>query len=132
MPGSANFIGELYILNGLFQAKIVYAIVASVGVALAAYYALRLYQRAMHNRAPEGVESREISRREGAVLVPLVLCIVGLALYPQLVLKRTDAYSTITVLPSVCEARIDGGYDCPARYDRKGFETLVAGGDEGS
>ena len=28
MPGSANFIGEFYILNGLFQTKIVYAVVA--------------------------------------------------------------------------------------------------------
>ena len=90
MPGSANFIGEFYILNGLFNAKIVYAIVASAGVALAAFYALRLYQRTMHNRGPDGLESREIGLRDGGVLAGLVLCIVGLALYPQLVLKRTD------------------------------------------
>jgi NADH-quinone oxidoreductase subunit M len=97
MPGSANFIGELYILNALVQAKVVYGIVAAVGVALAAYYALRLYQRTMHNRKPEQIESREISLREGAVLVPLVLCILALALYPQLVLKRTDAAATAAV-----------------------------------
>src|SRR4051812_7169588 len=96
MPGSANFIGEFYILNALFQAKIVYAFVAISGVAMSAYYALRLYQRTMHNRKAEGVESREITLREGAVLVPLVLCILGLALYPQLVLKRTDASATET------------------------------------
>jgi NADH-quinone oxidoreductase subunit M len=91
MPGSANFVGEFYILNGLFQAKIAFAFVAAIGVAMAAYYALRLYQRTMHNRKPEGVESREIGWRDAAVLVPLVACIVGLALYPQLVLKRTDS-----------------------------------------
>jgi NADH-quinone oxidoreductase subunit M len=90
MPGSANFIGEFYILNGLFQAKIVFAFVAIGGVALSAYYALRLYQRTMHNRVPTGVESRELGWRDGVVLVPLVACIVALALYPQLVLKRTD------------------------------------------
>ena len=45
MPGSANFIGEFYILNGLFQAKIVFAFIAISGVAMSAYYALRLYQR---------------------------------------------------------------------------------------
>jgi NADH-quinone oxidoreductase subunit M len=91
MPGSANFIGEFYILNGLFDAKIVFAIVAISGVAMSAYYALRLYQRTMHNTRPEGLESREIGLRDGLVLVPLVLCILGLALYPQLILKRTDA-----------------------------------------
>ncbi|HET6570733.1 MAG TPA: NADH-quinone oxidoreductase subunit M [Solirubrobacterales bacterium] len=90
MPGSANFVGEFYILNGLFQAKIVYAFVAISGVAMSAYYALRLYQRTMHNRRPDTVPSREIGLRDGLVLAPLVLCIVGLALYPQLILHRTD------------------------------------------
>ena len=90
MPGSANFIGEFYILNGLFQAKIVFAIVAISGVAMSAYYALRLYQRTMHNRKPDGILSREIGWRDGVVLAPLVLCILGLALYPQLILKRTN------------------------------------------
>ena len=50
MPGSANFIGEFYILNGLFDEKTAFAVVASAGIAMAAFYALRLYQRAMHNR----------------------------------------------------------------------------------
>lgn len=90
MPGSANFIGEFYILNGLFQAKIVFAFVAISGVAMSAYYALRLYQRTMHNRKPDGIASREISLRDGLVLAPLVLCIIGLAFYPQLILHRTD------------------------------------------
>ena len=90
MPGSANFIGEFYILNGVFQAKIVFAIIGIVGVALAAFYALRMYQRTMHNRLPEDVESREIGGRDLAILAPLVACIVGLALWPGLVLDRSE------------------------------------------
>lgn len=89
MPGSANFVGEFYILNALFQEKIVFAFVAISGVAMAAYYALRLYQQTMHNRQPEGLLSREIGVRDGLVLSPLVLCILALALYPQLILERT-------------------------------------------
>ncbi len=93
MPGSANFVGEFYILNGLFQEKIVFACIAIAGVAMSAYYALRLYQHAMHNRsAPQqgnGIGSREIGVRDAVVLAPLVLCILGLALYPQLILHRT-------------------------------------------
>ena len=57
---------------------------------MSAYYALRLYQRTMHNRKPDGIASREIGLRDGLVLAPLVLCILGLALYPQLILHRTD------------------------------------------
>jgi len=90
MPGSANFIGEFYILNGIFQEKIVYAFVAAIGIALAAYYALRLYQAAMYNRKPEGIESREVGLVRGAVLTGLIACIVGLALWPGLILHRAD------------------------------------------
>ena len=91
MPGSSNFIGEFYILIGVFQSKIVYAFVAAAGVVLAAFYAIRLFQRTMHNRLAEGIEPREISLRDGAVLAPLVACIVALALYPGLILGRSDA-----------------------------------------
>ena len=70
MPGSANFIGEFYILNGIFQEKIVYAFVAAIGIALAAYYALRLYQHAMHNRKPDGIESREVGAASAAPSSP--------------------------------------------------------------
>ena len=94
IPGSANFIGEFYVLNGVFQAKIVYAIVASAGVVLAAFYALRLYQRTMHNTLPAGAVSREISLREGVVLAPLVACIVALALWPGLVLEHGETSAT--------------------------------------
>jgi len=91
IPGSANFIGEFYILNALFQEKIVYAIVAAAGVALAAFYALRLYQRTMHNRLPAGAISREIAPRDALVIAPLVACIVALAFYPGLILERGEA-----------------------------------------
>jgi NADH-quinone oxidoreductase subunit M len=105
MPGSANFIGEFYILNSLFDAKIVFAFVAISGVAMSAYYALRLYQRTMHNRKPEGLASREIGWRDGLVLVPLVACIVALAFYPQLILKRTDTAAKASVAAVSGEAQ---------------------------
>jgi NADH-quinone oxidoreductase subunit M len=103
MPGSANFIGEFYILNGAFQEKIMFAMVAMVGIVLAAYYALRLYQAAMHNRKPEGIESREVGPLRGTVLAGLVACIVGLALWPGLILHRADE-SVDTQLSATAEA----------------------------
>jgi len=91
IPGSANFVGEFYILNALFQERLVYAVLAAAGVALAAFYALRLYQRTMHNRLPQGHESREISARDTLVIAPLVACIIALAFYPGLILERGEA-----------------------------------------
>ncbi len=57
----------------------------------------------MHNRQPDGVASREIGWRDGIVLAPLVLCILALALYPQLILHRTAPTVQQTV------AKVTGG-----------------------
>jgi NADH-quinone oxidoreductase subunit M len=90
IPGSSNFIGEFFILNGVFQEKIVFALIASVAIVMAAYYALRLFQHAMHYRKREGAESQEIGWREGTVIGALVATIVALSLYPGLILGKTD------------------------------------------
>ena len=99
IPGSANFIGEFLILNGLCEFNVAIAIIASVGVAMAAFYALRMYQRSMHNPMPEGVDSREISLKDGLVIVPMVLCSVVLAFCPQLIIHGSEPAvdSTIAV-----------------------------------
>ena len=90
MPGSSNFVGEFLILLGVFKAKLVIAIIGFGGVIMASVYALRLFIRAMHNRVGAGVQSREISVLDGAVLAPLVAVIVFLAFYPQLALYRSE------------------------------------------
>jgi NADH-quinone oxidoreductase subunit M len=97
MPGSANFVGEFLILLGVFQAKLAIAIVAFAGVVMASVYALRLFIRAMHNRVGEGVDSREISVRDGLVVVPLVAVIVFMAVYPQLALRRSEGSTKAAV-----------------------------------
>jgi NADH-quinone oxidoreductase subunit M len=129
MPGSANFIGEFYILVGVFQAKIVYAFVAVVGVVFAAFYAIRLFQRTMHNRLAPGVDSREISLRDAAVLAPLVACIVALALHPGVILTRAQgavqdkvgavASSTQPAPPSVPAVRAGAGWTGYAPLDAR-------------
>jgi NADH-quinone oxidoreductase subunit M len=90
MPGSTNFVGEFLILFGVFKSKIVFAFVASAGVVLASIYVLRVFIRTMHNRVGPTVESRDMSFRDGLVLVPLVLVLIALSLYPQIALKRSE------------------------------------------
>jgi NADH-quinone oxidoreductase subunit M len=102
MPGSGNFIGELYILFGIFDSKLAYGIVASVGVILAAVYMIRMYQRAMHNRAgAEVAESREMSGWDFGLIAPLVAVIVALGVYPNFVLSRTERSTASTTAVAV-------------------------------
>ncbi len=105
MPGSGNFIGEILILFGTFQDKLVYGLVASAGVVLAAVYMIRLYQGTMHGRVGALVESREIDRVNLAAIAPLVAVVVALGLYPHFVLHRTERDAT----QAIAGARQAGG-----------------------
>jgi NADH-quinone oxidoreductase subunit M len=116
MPGSANFVGEFLILLGVFKAKIVFAFVASIGVAMASVYVLRLFIRAMHNRVGPGVDpaAREVGFGDLAVLVPLLLALLALALYPQFGLKRSEPAAQAAVSsPMFAEHGETAGVDAP-------------------
>jgi NADH-quinone oxidoreductase subunit M len=89
IPGSANFVGEFFILLGAFKAKLVLALIASTGVALASVYVLRAYIRTFHNRRGQDVvaEAPDLSWRDRLVLIPLVVAIVAFGAYPQAALR---------------------------------------------
>ena len=97
IPVSANFIGEVFILNGVFETDPALAIIASAGVALAAFYALRMYQLAMHNPLPDGSDSREISLRAALVVIPMVAIVVVLAFSTPLILHDSSPATDATV-----------------------------------
>jgi NADH-quinone oxidoreductase subunit M len=98
IPGSANFVGEFLILLGVFNAKLAIAAIAFAGVVMASVYALRLFISSMHNRVGSEVQSRELTRMDAAVLVPLLAVILFLALYPQGALRRSEKSARTSVV----------------------------------
>ena len=89
MPGSPNFVGEILILFGAFDSKLVFGLVASVGVVFAAVYMIRVFQRTMHNRVGPKVESRDVCTLEFAVIAPLAALLIAFGLYPQAILDKS-------------------------------------------
>ncbi len=104
MPGSANFVGELLVLFGTFEDKLVYGLVASAGVVLAAVYMIRVFQRTMHNRPGPAVESSEIDGLNLAAIAPLVAVIVALGVYPNFVVHRTEKATTASIQEAITGA----------------------------
>jgi NADH-quinone oxidoreductase subunit M len=100
MPGSSNFVGEFLILLGVFKSKVVFSVIAFSGVVMASVYALRMFIRAMHNRVGRNVASREMTVRDGLVLVPLVVLILGFALYPQIALDKGEGAVVRSIAPA--------------------------------
>ena len=109
MPGSSNFVGEFLILLSVFQAKLAIAVIAFVGVVGAAVYSLRVYIRTMHNPLGPRVQSREVSLRDGLAIVPLVIVILALAIYPQFGLKRSERSLKATMAPAELQDGLQPG-----------------------
>ncbi len=100
MPGSPNFVGEILILFGTFEDNLVYGLVASVGIVLAAVYMIRVFQKAMHNRVGPDAKPAELNGLELGAILPLTVVVVALGVYPQLILDRTEETVRAKVEPA--------------------------------
>ena len=91
LPLLNGFVGEFLILIGTFVTHRWWAVVGAVGVILAALYLLWAYQRVFHGE-PEGENAtiRDLDWKERAVMVPLLLLIVFLGVYPKPVIERIE------------------------------------------
>ncbi len=85
LPLLSGFVGEFTILQGAFQANRTWAVWAVFGVVLAAAYLLWLYQRTMLGKIThdENRLLRDLSWREGAVLLPLIAWTFWIGIYPK-------------------------------------------------
>jgi NADH-quinone oxidoreductase subunit M len=82
LPGLGGFVGEYLVLVGAYGAGILRAVIASLGLALAMAYALRMYQTAFHGTAATATSIQDLSLRETGLLLVLVLVLVVLGLSP--------------------------------------------------
>jgi NADH-quinone oxidoreductase subunit M len=110
VPGLNGFVGEYLILTGSFLTARWWTVVATAGVILAALYLLWAYQRVFHGEPDEANKTfKEITFKEGAVLLPFLVAIVFLGVYPKPVLDRIEP--SVDVLITHVEEHTD--YEAP-------------------
>jgi NADH-quinone oxidoreductase subunit M len=87
VPLSSAFAGEFLILAGAFQQGWGWAVVGAVGIVLAAMYMLRAISGVLHQDVGPAVPESALDLRLGelAVVVPLLLCLIGLSAWPNLI-----------------------------------------------
>ena len=93
LPGLNGFIGEFLVLLGSFGRFPVAVGIATSVVVFSAAYLLMAVQRVFFNPVtmPENQALHDATPRELAVLVPLIAAMVWMGLYPQPILRRTEA-----------------------------------------
>ncbi len=88
LPATNGFIGEFLILLGSFITRPWAAFFAASGLILGAWYMLWLYQRIFFNAVNEKVIGlKELCFREIAILVPMVILVFWIGLYPNALLS---------------------------------------------
>jgi NADH-quinone oxidoreductase subunit M len=85
LPGLNGFVGEFLILVGVFKANVTYAAFAVLGIVLGAAYMLWLYQRTMFGTpdTPENQNMLDMNYREIGYMLPLVILMFWIGLYPR-------------------------------------------------
>ena len=92
LPGTNGFIGEFLVLLGAFRTQPGFTILAATGVILSACYMLWMFQRVVFGKLenPENVKLKDIGRREQWVLIPLLVLIFWVGIYPGPILTRME------------------------------------------
>ncbi len=112
VPGTNGFVGEFMILLGAFLAKPVYGIIVAFGGLFSAVYMLTMYKRVVFLKVtnPKNLDLQDMSKREWAYMVPLVIFVFWIGLYPNAfiskmrvsvehLLKQTNRTTEVSMLP---------------------------------
>jgi NADH-quinone oxidoreductase subunit M len=87
LPGLGNFVAEFLTLIGSWQANPVLTIFATIGVVAATAYSLRIMQKVFLGNFTSDKLITDLSIREKIIMVPLVVAIIWLGLFPQTVMN---------------------------------------------
>ena len=92
LPGTSGFVGEFLVLVGVFQKNIIVAVLASLGVILAAAYMLWLYRRVIFGRvaSTEIRELNDLNKTEVYILSSLAFLIIFFGFYPEPLFNTID------------------------------------------
>ena len=90
LPGLNGFVGEFLILLGSFQASPFWTAGAASGVVLGAIYMLWMFRRVIFGplSRPENQNLKDIGAREIAILIPILILIFFMGIYPRPFLAR--------------------------------------------
>ena len=92
LPGTSGFVGEFLILIGVFQKSIVVAVLASLGIILAAIYMLWLYRRIIFGKIVNSdlKEMVDLNKTELYIFTTLAFLTMFFGFYPEVLFNTID------------------------------------------
>ncbi len=92
LPGTNGFVGEFLIMLGAFKTLKWHTVFAATGVIFAAVYMLWMFQRVMFGTVTNEKNRKltDMNGREIAYMLPLILFVFWIGVYPQTFLRKMD------------------------------------------
>jgi NADH:ubiquinone oxidoreductase subunit 4 (subunit M) len=90
LPGLNGFVAELLIILGVFKSSILFGILVASGALLGAICMLWMYERVFFGKVTKKANSsiKDLSIRELAALIPLILIMFWIGLFPGYILNK--------------------------------------------
>jgi NADH-quinone oxidoreductase subunit M len=92
LPGLNGFVGEFMILLGAFRSNPIFAVIATTGIVIGAWYLLRAIREMLQGplTKPENAGLTDLSQREVLTLAPIVILFFVIGLFPNLFLSKIN------------------------------------------
>jgi len=106
LPGLNGFVGEFLVMLGSFKSTVLdnrwFTVIAGLGIIFSAVYMLWMYQRVMMGPVREGElygghHLIDLTKREIATLIPIVVFVVWIGVYPRTFLSKSATLVKQTV-----------------------------------
>jgi NADH-quinone oxidoreductase subunit M len=113
LPGLSSFVSEFLVLVGTYTRYPVAAVIATIGIVLAALYILIPVQRTLHGPTTPGNENLpDLNLREKIAIAPVVAVIVAFGFYPSPLLN--------VINPTSAHVMQGSGFTDPAPTENAG------------
>ena len=101
VPLSLNWVGEFLSLAGIFQRNSIMAVLGASGIVFSAAYSIWFYNRISYGQFSPYLEpTKDITRREFLLLLPLLIATVVFGVFPNIILD-TIHFSVSTLLYNI-------------------------------
>jgi NADH-quinone oxidoreductase subunit M len=133
LPGTNGFVGELLILIGLFKYSILAAAIAIIGIVAGPIYMLGMSQRVIFGKVkhPENEGLKDLNVREIMTLVPIILLILWIGIYPRPFLKLSSAsVAHIVEIVNNSRQKAEGGSEANVVTLNRDAETIHMQGED--
>jgi NADH-quinone oxidoreductase subunit M len=139
LPGLNGFVSEFTVLFAAYNSLTlgpVYGVFGATGILLGAIYMLYMAGKVLFGPLKEPPHtpdlsaglSRDLNRREVAILIPLALCVVLLGVWPRLITDKLDVALERQVVERVASAKADASNnEYVDSLERENVETWERG-----